>query len=196
MTKAAEEPVEIRTVDGMPTQIGDAVSLVPVSRLDASALHAMIRRNEDRLALFFPSLLRAGASLKETHRYIDHHGKLERSGRSFVFGILAADEGLAGLIFLNAIDPDARVAEAAGVVDFAHEGCGMMSGAMRVVFDIARERLGLARIRFMIAPDNTRSIALAEALGFWREPCKPRRFAAGTSRETLLHRYSLELCRV
>ncbi len=194
MTKE-EEPAEIRTVDGMQRQTGDAVSLVPVSRLDASALHAMIRRNEDRLALFFPGLLHAGASLEKSRRYIDHHEEMERAGRSFMFGIPASDEGLAGLIFLNAIDPDARVAEAAGVVDFAHEGCGLMSGAMRLVFDIARDRLGLARIRFLIAPNNARSIALAGALGFRREPRKLRRFAAGTDRETRLHRYTLELCR-
>jgi len=167
--------------------------LIPASRLDAQALNAMIRRNERRLASCFPGLLRAGESLGATRAHLDLHRACERSGRSWLSGISAPDGDLAGLLFLNSINPDTGVAEAAGVLDADHEGRGLMRGAMREVFDLARERLGLARVRFLIAPDNARSLAMAEALGFRREDRPPRRFAAGASREVLMNYYLLKL---
>jgi RimJ/RimL family protein N-acetyltransferase len=135
--------------------------------------------------------LRAGRNIPATRAYLADHQSRARTGRSYFWGIAAAKDELAGLVFLNHIDPDTGSAEAAGVLDGRYEGRGLMQRAMREAFAWAKDQLGLVRIRFLIARENTRSIAMANALGFRPETRSPRRFAPGTGRETLLAYFSL-----
>jgi [ribosomal protein S5]-alanine N-acetyltransferase len=167
--------------------------LIPADSLGALALHALIRRNDCQLAQYFPAALRAGQDISATRDYLADHQSRARTGRSYFWGIVAAKDELAGLVFLNHIDPDVGSAEAAGVLDSRYEGRGLMQRAMIEVFAWAKDQLGLVRVRFLIAPENTRSIAMANALGFRPETRPPRRFARGTPRETFLAYFSLWL---
>lgn len=169
------------------------VELIPAAGLEAGALNAMIRQNQRQFARYFPGTLRAGETFEAAADYLAQHRALERSERSYLFGIVAPDGDLAGLIFLNRIDPATGVAEAAGALAHAHEGRGLMQQGMEKAFQWGRDQLGLRRIRLLISPDNHRAIAMAEALGFRRESIPPRRFAAGSASEAELSYFALKL---
>lgn len=153
----------------------------------------MIRANDSQLAQFFPSTLGAGKDLPATAAYLAHHQAMERAGRSYMWGIAAADRRLAGLVFINNIDPDTAMAETSGVLDIGHQSRGLMQRSMVEAFRWAHDQLGLMRIRFLISAENARAIAMAEALGFRPEPRPPRPFAEGTPREALLNYFVLRL---
>jgi ribosomal-protein-alanine N-acetyltransferase len=54
-------------------------------------------------------------------------------------------------------------------IDPAHEGRGLMREALQAVLADAFGRLGLHRVQANVLPDNARSLALLERLGFERE---------------------------
>ncbi|NJK42460.1 MAG: GNAT family N-acetyltransferase [Aquincola sp.] len=54
-------------------------------------------------------------------------------------------------------------------IDPAHEGRGLMREALQAVLADAFSRLGLRRVQANVLPDNTRSLALLDRLGFARE---------------------------
>ena len=172
----------------------DPVRLVSCDRIDPRALLSLIHRNPPRLAQYFPGTLRAGETLADTHAYLARHRTRARDGCGFLFAVPTPDgRGLAGLVFVSEIDPDAGTAEAAGMIDAGWEGSGLMQAAMKSAFRWCRDELGLRRIRFLIAAENHRSIALATALGFSREPRDGRSFRKGTNWETVLDYYFLNL---
>jgi len=73
--------------------------------------------------------------------------------------------GMCGLLKRDVLpDPDVGFALLA-----AHEGRGYAFEAASAVLADARERLGLARIVALVAPDNARSIRLLERLGMFPE---------------------------
>lgn len=54
-------------------------------------------------------------------------------------------------------------------IDSAHEGRGLMREALEAVLADAFGRLGLHRVQANVRPENARSLALLERLGFERE---------------------------
>jgi ribosomal-protein-alanine N-acetyltransferase len=54
-------------------------------------------------------------------------------------------------------------------IDPAHEGRGLMREALQAVLADAFGRLGLHRVQANVLPENTRSLALLDRLGFERE---------------------------
>lgn len=146
--------------------IGDGVVLIPRTPAIATAYHALLAANHDRLAVWSPG---SEAPTAETTRTA-----LERSGRAWLEGTrlplaigVPADNGhrLVGAMNL-AIDSSARGAEVGFWIDAAAEGQGLVTRALKAVLGHAFDDLGLHRVEMRTLTTNDRSRRLAERLGF------------------------------
>jgi ribosomal-protein-serine acetyltransferase len=88
-------------------------------------------------------------------------------GREYAYGIWAPD-GFAGGIGLHT-DPDHRSAMIGYWIDARHEGQGLVTKAARALIDVAFRALSMHRVWLSADPENVRSCAVAERLGFRRE---------------------------
>lgn len=175
---------------------GCTARLVRCDAIAAAELRSLVRRNRARVERYFAATARAGASVQATRAYLTRHQAMAEEGLSFLFGIRTSDgDRLAGLIFVTEIDPDCMMAELGGFLDAEQEGRGLMQAAMTEAFVWCGNELGLDKVRFLIAPENTRAIALANALGFAREQRDGRPFRKGRAGETVLDYYGLNLDR-
>lgn len=80
------------------------------------------------------------------------------------------DHALAGVFNFSQIVLGAFRSAYLGYFGFApHAGQGYMTEGMALVLDVAFRKLGLHRVEVNIQPTNTRSLALAQRIGFTRE---------------------------
>ena len=80
------------------------------------------------------------------------------------------DGGLVGALHFSEIVRGAFQNAYVGYYAFApHAGQGYMSEAFALALDVAFRDLGLHRVEANVQPTNTRSVALAERVGFVRE---------------------------
>lgn len=138
----------------------------------AEALFATVDRNREHLRRWLP-----WADATKTAE--DSRAFLQRSVERF-----AKDEGFHAGLWLIAPGGSRRVAGGIGVFNVLHnqrkaeigywlaedaQGRGLMTSACRAVIDhLFRER-GLHRVEIQCAPENRRSCAVPERLGFTRE---------------------------
>jgi ribosomal-protein-alanine N-acetyltransferase len=82
---------------------------------------------------------------------------------------------LAGVVNINEIVAGAFHSAYLGFYGMADSaGRGLMSAAVAQAVSLAFEELGLHRLEANVQPDNARSLALVERLGFRREGFSPR----------------------
>lgn len=74
-----------------------------------------------------------------------------------------------GVVGLHQIDREAACAQIAYELDAEHSGRGLAIEAVQRVLEFACAEMGLRRIEARIDPQNSRSVRLAERLGFVRE---------------------------
>jgi ribosomal-protein-alanine N-acetyltransferase len=156
-----------------------------------------VRPTESRVTLERPSANRERDYLDACHRsrvlhrgFVvtastpdDYREYLERAARptqeSF-FVVAVGDGQLAGVVDILDItrqaEPEGRLAYFA----FApHAGLGLMGEGVGLVIAAAFRELGLVRLRADIQPDNARSRALVERLGFRRSDSSPVQLKIG-----------------
>jgi RimJ/RimL family protein N-acetyltransferase len=78
-------------------------------------------------------------------------------------------DSLIGMVGLHHIDRTAAFAQIAYEIDGEYSGKGLATEAVERVIEHARTELGLLRLEAHIGPENSRSIRLAERVGFVRE---------------------------
>jgi ribosomal-protein-alanine N-acetyltransferase len=104
------------------------------------------------------------------HEYRAYLRAARRANQESFFVIDVASGELAGVININNIVRNASLSGQLGYYAFLpHAGSGLMREALALVIARAFRELGLHRLEANIQPDNRRSIALVEALGFRRE---------------------------
>jgi RimJ/RimL family protein N-acetyltransferase len=92
------------------------------------------------------------------------------AGTTMGWSLVPRDTDLViGMVGLHHIDRNAAVAQIAYEIEFAHSGKGLAIEAAQRIIEHARAELGLRRIEAHIGSENSRSIHLAERLGFVRE---------------------------
>lgn len=98
-----------------------------------------------------------------------------------IFLICRIDDGaLAGFAMLGQIHLGALRSAYIGYYAFApHDGHGYMTEGLRLVLRHAFGTLKLHRVEANVQPENERSIALVERLGFRREGYSPRYLKIG-----------------
>jgi len=82
---------------------------------------------------------------------------------------IVCDGRIVGAVGFHGVDWDHRSASIGYWLDAGHQGRGIMTGAVRALIDHALRDWGLNRVEIRAAPDNRRSRAIPERLGFRQE---------------------------
>jgi len=151
-------------------QRGEHVSLRPMDAADEAAFLRAVRSSR--------KLHRPWSYLPETSE--DFRDMLVRPlGESYLIcrnedGALAGSASLGHIVFGNL-----RSAYLGYSAFVPHQRRGFMTEGLELVLRHAFGTLGLHRVEVNVQPDNARSIALAERLGFRREGYSPRYLKIG-----------------
>ncbi len=151
----------------MRFDLSDATHLRPVTLRDADALFDVTVANRAHLAPWMPWArdLRHPGQTREWIRTMQRQ-EIEDTGLACV----VVDDGrIAGTVGLNRID-HVNGATAIGYwLTEAAQGRGTMTAAVRALVEHAFTTMGLHRVVIEAAPDNVRSRAIPERLGFTEE---------------------------
>jgi RimJ/RimL family protein N-acetyltransferase len=139
---------------------GDGLEIHRLDPTDAEALQAVIDRNRERLMRWMPWA--EGSTVDTTRGFIAGNGDgLDPLG-------LIVEGALVGTIGARP-DPMSGDAEIGYWLDETVEGRGVMTRASRVLISHLFDSVGVHRVTIRAAPDNARSRAIAERLGFTQE---------------------------
>ena len=131
---------------------------------DAPLVFGIVDRDRERLRRWLP-WVDGSIGPADTRAFIE--ATIATQGREYIYGIWAVD-GFAGCVGLHT-DLENRSAMIGYWVDQNHEGQGLVTQASSALTDIAFQSLLMHRVWLSADPDNTRSCAVAERLGFRRE---------------------------
>jgi ribosomal-protein-serine acetyltransferase len=82
---------------------------------------------------------------------------------------IVCDERIVGIVGFHRVDWQHRSTSVGYWLDAGHQGRGIMTGAVRALVDHALRGWKLNRVEIRAAPDNRRSRAIPERLGFYQE---------------------------
>lgn len=139
----------------------------PLEAGDAAELYALVRANPD-LEEWMPWA--AEQDLAATERFIAEGEEQLRGGKGFQAAIEPEGE-IVGVLGLHTIDWVNRNTSIGYWLAEGARGRGLMTGAVRALLDHAFHELELHRIEIHCAPENRRSRAIPERLGFREEAC-------------------------
>lgn len=153
-------------------QLTGEVYLRLLETADAEELQALIGANRDRLARWMPWALEE--DLEATRAFIALTRQQVADDDGFQAAIVDGAR-IAGVVGFHGVDWTHRTTCIGYWLGAEHEGRGLMTRAVRALVDHAFGAWRLNRVEIRAAPENARSQAVAERLGFTRE---------GTLRET------------
>jgi ribosomal-protein-serine acetyltransferase len=133
---------------------------------DAAELHALVEANRAYLARWLPWA--EGQTRVETEAFIRGAGE-QFAARNGFQAALVPEGPIAGVVGYHAIDWANRSTSLGYWQAEASQGRGTMTEAVRVLTDHALRDWGLHRVEIQAAPENLRSRAIPERLGFLQE---------------------------
>ena len=147
--------------------LGDGSELRLYEERHAAELFALVDKNRARLRQWLPWV---DGSTEPAHTAAFIRGQLTAfaEGRGAVYGIWV-DGAIAGSIGYHDVEPASRRVAIGYWIDAAHEGRGIMMRAVKALVAHAFGELGMKRVEIRVAPDNARSRAIPERLGFREE---------------------------
>jgi len=148
-------------------QLDDDVALRILEERYAEELFALIERNREHLRKWIP-WVPEHTSPQHTVDRIRHDLRMFAENGGFLAGIWSEGK-LVGVVGLHEIDHTNRYTDIHYWLDEAHQGKGLVTRSCRAVLDHAFNDLGLNRIEIRCDPDNLRSRAIPEKLGFTQE---------------------------
>jgi ribosomal-protein-serine acetyltransferase len=144
--------------------LGNGIELRSLEPEDAEAVFAAIEADRERLRRWFPWVDRT-ASPAEPRAFIERSRASETDVEAI--GIWVSSE-FAGTIGMR-VDPLNNHGELGYWLAQSFEGRGLVTKGCRALIEHGLRELGLHRIQIEAAPDNVRSRAVAERLGFTQE---------------------------
>jgi ribosomal-protein-serine acetyltransferase len=144
--------------------LGDGVELRSLEPEDADTVFAAIEADRERLRKWFPWVDKTVSSA-EPRAFIERSRASETDVEAV--GIWVNGE-LAGTIGMR-VDPMGNHGEIGYWLAKSFEGRGLVTKGCRALIEHGLHELGLHRIQIEAAPDNVRSRAVAERLGFTEE---------------------------
>ncbi|NVO30976.1 GNAT family N-acetyltransferase [Hymenobacter lapidiphilus] len=149
--------------------------LRPYGMADAAEFFALIAANRLRLRPSFPTREAAATSVESSGRLLEQFGRDWRTGRLYVHGIWHRKGGhYLGDISLKPKWTAPITLEIGYYLAAEAEGQGYAREALAAAVAFAFGPLGAARLLIRCRPDNPRSVAVAEALGFQPLPVPAR----------------------
>ncbi|NVO83366.1 GNAT family N-acetyltransferase [Hymenobacter terrestris] len=153
----------------------DRLLLRPYAPEDAAAFFALIDANRLRLRPSFPARETAASSANACIRLLKQFGHDWRTGRLYVLGIWHRTGGhYLGDISLKPNWTAPVTLEIGYYLAAEAEGQGYAREALAAAVAFAFGPLGAARLLIRCLPNNPRSVAVAEALGFQPLPVRAR----------------------
>jgi ribosomal-protein-serine acetyltransferase len=142
--------------------LGDGVEVRKLEPADAEEIYALVDSERERLKARMPWA--EGASVETTRAFIE--ANVSTDGLD-ALGIFVDGTYVGGI----GIRPEMEGVdcEIGYWIASAHEGRGLVTAACRALIDLAFGELGLHRVTIRVAPDNARSRAIPERLGFTQE---------------------------
>jgi ribosomal-protein-serine acetyltransferase len=157
--RADQAPIAPGRVD-----LGEGAHLRLLAPEDAPLVFRVVDGDRERLRRWLP-WVDGSIEPADTRAYIE--ATIATEGREYIYGIWAGDD-FAGCVGLH-IDRENRSAMIGYWIDQNHEGTGLVTQASSALTDVAFRDLAMHRVWLSADPDNTRSCAVAERLGFRRE---------------------------
>jgi ribosomal-protein-serine acetyltransferase len=147
-------------------ELSESVHLRPLSEADVDEVYELIERNRDHLARWMPWALdqtREGTLtfIRESKRKMDAGGGLELC--------VIEDGAIAGMVGLHLAEPDNHGARIGYWLSEDRQDRGLMTRAVAALLSHTFGQLAVNRVEIRAAPDNTRSRAIPERLGFVEE---------------------------
>jgi len=143
--------------------LGDGIEVRFLEPGDAEDVFAVIDANRDRLRPWMP-WVDPTLGPDDTRAFIE---RVRASGTEDGLGIYVDGSFVGGIgLRLDEVNGDSEIGYWIGA---AHEGRGLVTRACRALIDRAFGDLGLHRVTIRVAPDNARSRAIPERLGFREE---------------------------
>jgi ribosomal-protein-serine acetyltransferase len=144
--------------------LGEGASIRLLVPDDALVVFETVDRNRERLRRWLP-WVDDSRDPADTRAFIEE--TIATQGREFAYGIYV-DDAFVGAIGLHT-DPERRSAMIGYWLDENQEGRGLVTKASRALTEVAFRELSMHRVWLSADPENTRSCAVAERLGFRRE---------------------------
>lgn len=144
--------------------LGQDAELRQLTMQDAPALFELTLRNRERLRRWM-TWVDFVQSEDDTRGFIRESLRNFRSGRSLQMGIWLSGDlvGTIGLFRTASAEPEAEIGY---WIDEAAEGQGLVTRATRELTQYAFEQWQVPTVRIRVEPDNVRSRAIPERLGF------------------------------
>ncbi len=133
---------------------------------DGGELHALIAANREQLIPWMPWAAAEGPV--ETRAFIALTRRQIADDDGFQTAIVREGR-IAGMIGFHGVDWDARATSIGYWLDAGAQGRGTMTAAVRALVDHALSVWALNRVEIRVAPENRRSRAIPERLGFTEE---------------------------
>jgi ribosomal-protein-serine acetyltransferase len=144
-------------------RVNDCRELKLLEERHAEALFELLKNDWDYFREWMPNL-HENYSLSDARGFI--RASLDRQDAAF--GIWHEDT-LTGVVSVKSIDSVNRVGSLAYFLGASYRGKGVVTNACRVLLDYAFTELKLHRVDILCAPENRKSRAIAERLGFTEE---------------------------
>jgi ribosomal-protein-serine acetyltransferase len=138
----------------------------PLETEDAAELHALIEANRDHLARWMPWA--AEQNLAGTERFVAE-AEQQLVGEDGFQAKIEPGEEIVGVVGFHRIDWVNRNTSLGYWLAEAAQGRGTMTTVVRAVLDYAFYEWELHRVEIHCAPENRRSRAIPERLGFREE---------------------------
>jgi ribosomal-protein-serine acetyltransferase len=165
--------------------LSDGVLLRPLEEADGEELYALVEENRPHLARWMPWA--AGQTREGATAFIRKAIKQEQDEDAVQVAMLV-DGAIVGVLG-HEIDRQNSSTTIGYWLAAQHQGKGLMTAAVERLVSHAFDELNLNRVELEVAPDNSRSRALAERLGFREEGVlrEAERFAEGDYRDLVVY---------
>lgn len=166
-------------------ELSDGVQLRSLTEADVKELYGLIEANRSYLAPWMPWA--AGQTVDGTAEFVRKSIKQEADDDGFQVAVIV-DGAIAGVLG-HELDRENRTTTIGYWLAEDKQGRGLMTAAVKRLLEHAFDELRLNRVGIEVAPNNPRSRALAERLGFREEGVlrEAERFADDDYRDLVLY---------
>ena len=166
-------------------ELSDDVQLRSLTEADVKELYALIEANRSYLAPWMPWA--AGQTADGTAEFVRKSIKQEADDDGFQVAVIV-DGAIAGVLG-HEVDRENRTTTIGYWLAEDQQSRGLMTAAVKRLLEHAFDELRLNRVGIEVAPNNPRSRALAERLGFREEGVlrEAERFADDDYRDLVLY---------
>jgi ribosomal-protein-serine acetyltransferase len=150
----------------MRFELSDELVLRSLEAQDARELYTVVEANRAHLSPWMPWA--AGQTLAGTEIFIRSAIRQERDHDGFQLAVVERGD-ICGVVGYHRLDHENDTTSVGYWLTAERQGRGLMTRAVGQLVSYAFDELDMHRIELRAAPDNTRSRALAERLGFREE---------------------------